>query len=804
MSDGLDKIRERAESALKEVQEIAQPIRDMEQDQWSKTLSVDEAGDLGPVELSGSLSVGAYLTRRAEAPLDLAALAAGKAGEAEATSAWASFVLEGSAKAGFSTSEPITNGSLEVGAEAEGRAALAHHRRFTPAKHGLTALTELAGDLRVPQDVEAARTLAASDVLEVDLGGSIGLHASAGWTYGLVREIETSAFDALDLADPVAIRAGVKASLSFVAKLEGTLRVVVRSGEEPGHVRVQLHKKTGSLVGAGLKLSGGLRIHKPDAFADGLVDKVLRLPDGLVDELRTLRSEVNGLEERLSSLQADVKKQIADAAGKASSQLGLDDLAELIDKSETLPAALRGHLEPFVEPIQSLLGKIESLQDELTSFVDDAFTEAKKPFGRVSSKLGEWIEKYETLRKKVSDVVTEHVKKGIAMDFAAGINRTRASEALLELDFDLNLGDDSQAVAAYRSALSGSFVQALVLADAKGIHGVELESGTLKTLFATTRFANLKLDLFGFEIARDMSSKQELIVKEDVVTGTLTVVGQAGAKLWSKKGKQIRDLSFVFDLVSGAEKRGGRIYLTDPEVGYRATLSRGSELTDEPAAKAIPLHVAGARELSLLGPEAADRLETDLLAATGAYRYRLELTFPPAALGRIFLLDSSLGRKELRATLRRTFRTAVERLEMVVPRGNSPLALSPYLIEASWQQVQSGRPDSVMDFRAPSLPGVGVLQKGAQRLIGVYLLEGHRFIEGYLEAREALLEGKPARKIGKALRTMTVQVSKGTGAVGVKPLDAKYLTLALLAGPEVEVKITFSRGSGKGAVDVTV
>ena len=81
-------------------------------------------------------------------------------------------------------------------------------------------------------------------------------------------------------------------------------------------------------------------------------------------------------------------------------------------------------------------------------------------------------------------------------------------------------------------------------------------------------------------------------------------------------------------------------------------------------------------------------------------------------------------------------------------------------------------------------------------MVWFYISQADQFFDSYRIARKALLEGKPAKKVSSKLRKMASKATAPSGALSTKPLDAKYLTLALLADPALtSASVTFKRGN---------
>jgi HPt (histidine-containing phosphotransfer) domain-containing protein len=788
----------KAKARLAKLKSLDKPIRDLPGASWQKQLDrsaeTDSAlSDLGTVKLSGEITAGAHITKIGRPPLE----AEDFAGDPdESATAWASLVLAGNGGPSFETSQPFTGGSLSAGVSAGAAVELAQHRSFSQAKSAVGALVDVLDGFTVAYDLSRVGKITERDVLVAEISGSVVLRADAAWTYGLVRELEGETIEKLEIKEPVAIQAGATIGLTVQASIEGKLRIVVESSPNamPGRnlVRVELFKHRGSFVGAGLDLSAGLSIENVEPFIDSVLAQLLRVPDDLVAELTEIRQQLESLRVRLESLEPQAKADLGRAAGKAGEAVGLDDLQELAARLESQTPAVQVILGRFKGAIDRVLQRVRDAQDDLEEFVDDVFAQADQSLETVDAVLARWIDGYNQLRKKSADFIKNRALEGIQLELAAGINRSHANDALLDLEFDLDMASDL-----YLEAVRGNFSPALQAARAHGANGVELLGGTLKETTRKERFSNLKLNLFGFNVKRDLKSWSQVEVSEDLQDGSLYLTGKTGASFNSELGKTARALSFIFDLTSAAEHRDGKIFLTDPTAGYRATLARTASIAkNRQIMRTLPLHVNGAVTLGMLDTDSAASLLERLRAANGDYSYDLKISFPPEAVERVFLFERADAKpKQLRPLVWETFRRAVRSLDMVLPARPEDCPLSALMTQGAIEQVRR-QPfaEAIRRFRAPSVLGI-TLASGAERLLWVHIFEAHLFIEAYLDARETLISGEPVAKINRGLRQLARRTRKAIGSVGTRPLDAKYLTLALLAGTALaDVNLTFKRG----------
>jgi hypothetical protein len=798
---GFEDFREKAKEIIAEAQELTSPIAQLAGGEWSQEISLSEStqaelGDLGPVELKGSLNAALHLTKRPQAPEDLSAI---EPDPDETDHAVASAVITAEAGAELNHQQTLAAGAgITLGADAAGRLAVGQHRRYAQTESGLQALRNLLANLRNPYDVASLDALVQGELFGVELSGSGQLTATAGWQAGLVRSFEGTELEKLVPGDLGAVSAGVTAGISVHVGVEGEFRVLVdRSPRDPDQVRVRLYRKRGDFVGAGLSISAKVQLTQAEEFVDSVFSALLELPDDFVAKVRSIQARFDDFQSRLAALSQQVKGQIAAAAGVAENALGLDDLERLRQNLGSLPPALTAPLQPIFDLLDDVQETIGGIEEELTRFVDDAFKTVSDPLETLSAKLFSWLDAYGQARQKAVELVVARAQQGITAELTAGINRTRTSETLLELDFVLNT-----AGLLCIEAMKGNFAPALERARTPGATGVEIVSGTLKEHTKKERFYSLRLNFFGFSTKVDFQRWNQVDVETDARTGVMTVSGEAGASLTAETNRRLNELSFLFDAYGAFEQQGDTIFTT-PETSFRATLTRSAEVRKASLFRdLIPRHLAGARQLRLIGEEREGELAEELLGnPASVYRYDLQLSFPPSSIERMFGLDLAESTKQLRPRVWEWMRQATTILDLPIPHPNGVAPLSATFIEkaidAAQKQPLVEVPDEVLALRFENRR----FQEGASRMIWAYLRNAHFFVEAYLKARQHLQEEAPLEKATKTLSKIAAKAITGPGAIDIVPFDAKYLVFVLAEGlREVEISMTFQRGS----VDVTI
>ncbi len=786
----------KSKKALQALQSLQAPIRTFQKSAWKKKLSWRKSADglltdLGVGRLTGAAEVSAHITKAAVPPLDLEF----SGDPAEKSVAFATILIQGGAVAGFNASEAIQGGEISAGATGGVQIRLAHHRQVSQAQKGVNAVVGLVGDLTFPSDLDRVRSLADTDILQFEFDGNAILRAHGAWQYGMTRELSGKAFDSLQVEAPVTVDAGVTLGVTFLADLRGVLRVVVSrpTETEPSSnlVRVRLHKAKSSFVSAGLDLRAELDIGNPEEFVTASLQKMLRLPDGAVAQIEGVKKELSDLRSDLGKLSAGAKSALAKAAGKAVRAMELSDLQAISQAVGGLSPAHGQEVGALIDKAESLLGSVTGIQERLEQGIADLADIGQ--LDAIDDAIDGWLDAYSKIRRQVSESVTSRVKEGLTAEFSAEINRTQQQDALLDLVFDLNRTQD-----AYLAAVRGNFAPALEKAAAKnGNTGVEIIGGTLKKLARAERSFGLELNLFGFKVTREMTSWKQTKVESDLVAGTTWLVGESGAKLFSTYKGQVRNAMAVFE-IAGAVVDSSHATPVDRLEGRKATITRSASLKHKAIGRMMPLHLGGAEALGRLTEVDRDALEKALLNQPGDYSYDLRIGFSQHALRKAFLADERLTKDELRTRLWSTFKLALRYLDMDV--GQSNTSLSNLVTWDAIEQVERGRPDGFKTFWASAPPGVR-LEAGAHRFVWVYLREGYLFIQAFKSARKALLDGSSVKDVSKELRDMARTIRATAGALSTKPVDAKFLMLALLADPlMVDTSIRFHRGE----VDVTV
>ena len=800
----LDSLREQAQQLVQTAEELTSPIAELTDDQWTRDVDLSaqhqqDIRDLGTVQLTGDLKAAISLTKRSTLPEDLDAIDADAEEDEQAVS---STVLVAEAGAELNHQQTVAAGAgVTLGADAAGRLAVGYHRRHLQSMSALEAFQDHFAHLRHPYSTDALGELTEGELFAVELSGHGQLSASAGWQIGLVRSFEGTDLERLIPGELGEVEAGVTAGVMVTARIEGEMRVLVdASPRDPRQVRVRLHRKHGNFVGAGLNITASVALTQAESFVNAAFARLLQLPDGFVADIEGLLGRLGELQTRLEALSDEARTEIADNAGVAQEALGLDDLERLRGQLEAVPR-LAELLAPIFSGLDDVADFIDEARDDLVELVDETFETVTAPLDRLASSVEEWLDGYRQARQKALEHVIERAKQGITAELSAGINRARTTEALLELDFVLET-----AGLLCLEAMKGNFAPALERAQAPGATGVEIVTGLLKSSTKTDRFYSLRLNFFGFTASVDFRRWNEVTVEEDVAAGTLSISGRSGAQITAETNRRVNELSFIFDVYGGFERRGDEI-LTTVDTNYKAALSRSATFRD--TARIRPLmrwHVEGARRLGLIGQERSDEL-IDALHGNSArsYDYTMRLAFPPSSFGRMFSLDLPVSDGTLRIRLWRLMREAVAALDIPIAHVHGPVPLSETILESTIEAVQlnpiigpGGRlPAAFRGLRFENR----LFQEGAQRQIFFYQRNAHFFIEAYLRARRHLLEGDRLQDVTKTLAGITADSVRGVGAIDLKPFDAKYLVFALAEGMrEVEISMSFHRGS----VDVTI
>ena len=796
---GVEGFKERARALVQEVQVLTAPMSELADGQWSEEvgLSADEQrdlGDLGTVQLNGEIKAALTLTRRHAAPEHLDTIAA-EPEETENAIASATFIAEAGAQ--LNHQQPIAAGAgITLGAEAAGRLAVGQHRRYALSDSGLSTLRDLLSHVRNPYSVDSLGELAEGELFGIELSGHGQLSAAVGWQAGIVRSFEGTKLEELAGGDLGGFTADLTAAFTVQAKIEGEMRALVdRSPRDPNQVRVRLLRKHGNFIGAGLKLTAAVKWTQDSAFVDTVFDRLLRLPDGLVGRLERIEQRLAEAQEHLNGLADEARAAIANAAGTVTDTLGLDDLVRIRSEIEELPNEIGEVLAPILGVADEIQETIDESREELIEFVDDLFAQAAVPFEQLASKLETWLDAYRQARQRAVELVKQRAEQGVTAELTAGINRTRTSEVLLELDFVLQ-----ETGLLCIEAMKGNFTPALERAQTPGATGVEIIAGSLKRTTKKTRYYNLRLNLFGFNVKVDFQRWSQVEVETDAKTGAISIFGKAGASLSAETNRRRNSVNFLFDVYGSFEQQGNAI-LTSPSTDFKATLVRGAEF--EQASRIRPLirrHLQGARRLGLLDiHREAELLEVLFKNTSSKYSYELQLGFPPSSFERMFCLDRSEPTKQLRNQIWDWMRQATEALDIPLDL-NKPEAMLSDMYVGSVIDFVRQQPILLPGNQVPApiqavRPGGEILASGAYQRAWAYLRNAHFFVEGYLRTREYLQAQRPLKDVSKRLSKIAAKAITGAGALNLQPFDAKYLTFVLAEGlRETEISMTLQRG----------
>ena len=808
---GFEDFVDRTMGLVGDLEPLKDALGDLPDGRWSVDLdlSADESrvvGDLGQVRLEGAVDAAIHLTRRAAAPESLGSFVADP-GESEHAFASATFAAEKGAR--LDQRRQISAGAgIAAGAESATSLGFGQHRCHPLTARGVDAVGDLLRNLRNPFELDTLRELAEGEVFGIEWTGRGSLTASASWQAGIARSFEGTDLESLAVGQLGGFSAGVTAGVTVRASIDGELRVLVhRSPRDARLVRVRLQRKRGDFIGAGLSLSASAEIPQADAFVDSVFSQVLELPDGLVGRLESIEAGLDEIQSRLDglegSVEAEISELVAEAGAKVVGETGLD--LGTLNRLRSIPGLsdeIQDRLAPLVTRLDEVESAIDAARGELAEFVDSIFTEIEEPLETLAARIRRWLDSYREARSRAREFIASRVQEGVSAELTAGLNRTRTSEALLELDFAI---EDTGLLCI--EAMKGNFTPALERARAPGATGVEIVGGTLREVTRrTSSYYNLRLNLLGFRLRVDFQRFDEVEFETDARTGMLTIAGRGGARLTSETRRRFQELSFLFDAYGAFEQRGD-VVLTSPETDFRAHLLRTATY---PGQKRVhPLirkHLGGARRLGLLDAERATDLAGVLLDdASATYGYELRLSFPPDAIRRMFSLDLAESDTRLRIRLWRWIREGCAILDIPIahPRGDVPL--SETLVDSAIEAVRLG---------GPFLPGGRVpdairalevddrhFAEGASRQIWFYLRDAHDFVESYLAARRMLRQQVPLRNATRTLSQIAARAIRGVGALDLQPFDAKYLVFALAEGlREVEISMTFRRGN----IDVTL
>lgn len=793
---GVSEFEAQAKKALELVGKLRQSIAELEpaDGHFKKVLTKsgetkENLSSIGSLGLSGSIGAALHLTQRLDPPLDLDEIE-GDPGETGV--AYASGLVFGKASANFDTKVENVGWNAGVSAKAGGGIQLAVHERHSQADSALAALLDLLpGMTSNPFTLNRLRSIGEGETLQYEMKGTAALSATAGWSYGTVRELSGNSVEKLGVGDLGAVKAEAKAGMTLTAGLSGELRVLVTRAEKPNWRRVKLYKKRGHFVGAGLDLKASLSLTQEEKFVDGVLGRALALPDRLVEDVSDLNTRVTQLHSELAGLGEQAKGAIEQALDSTLEKAGLDQLERLTGKLSSQNPLVQQALSPLAGTIEALAGSLAAAQPDLGKFVDDKLAALSQPLEEVNTELSRWLDGYEKLRAKVRDHMVTRAEQGVQAELSVGVNRSRTKEALIELDFDL---DNRGAAGDCLAAMKGNFTPGLLRANGQGAHGVELVSGALKNTLKRSRSFSLKLNLLGLKLGKTVKSWDELTVETDLGDDSVYLVGQSATELHMNVGQRIQELSFVFDFYGGAQRRDDdKLYLA-PDAGFTATIHRRSEYAKVNRIRALlPKHVRAARQLKAMDPAAAEVLEKQLLDQKGSYQFTLDFSFPPKAMRAAFLLDQpKLKNRDAERILWEKYLEALDMFDQTIQVGRKHYLLSALVTEKGVAQVRS-MPDAFRKFPTPVVDG-SRLPEGPARAVWFYIRSGYDFIRGYAKARRALLSDRPAKKVNKALRNMSRSAASAPGSFADR-VDAKFLSLALVEGPDLAtVTITLARG----------
>lgn len=796
----LDRFAAAAQDVLAELDEPGRPLAQLADDGWSQEVAVsgstaDDLRALGSVELRGAISAALRLGRGSQPPDDLQSF---QVTPDDSGQALASVVIaaEGGASLRGETDLPSGIGA-GFGAEAAAFLAFAQHRRASTDTTQLAALEGLVGGLRNPYSLDTLAGLGEDDLFQVQIRGSADFTATAEWSTALVRALDGSDLEELIPGPLGGVKAGVKLAATVEVGVEGDFRLLVSRSPEPGKdVRLKLHRRTGSFVGAGLKLSAEARLSEPDKLVDSLLARVLEVPDGWVGELQALRGRLAEIEQRIRQLGDEAAERLLGAANRAGEELGADDLLALRERGEELPQPVREALAPLDQQLAAVEEALQRWRSELTRLVDETVATAQRPLAGLGEKVDRWLQAYAELRERLQSTLLEHARRGISVEMEAAINRSRTSEALLELDFEI----PSTGLLCLE-AMKGNFKPALERARTPGATGVEIVSGTLKETIKKERTLALRLDFFGFTFSSDFQRGDEVAFEEDAMTGTVSVFGTASGKLVQASRRRRNEIEFAFDVYGAAERRGDAVFAT-AETGFKARLHRVGEATGRAQIDfLVAAHTAATHTLGLVDAARARQI-ADALSASDAtpYRWQVDLAFPASAVPRMLELDFAGDAKQLERRLWEDMTWAVRQLDVPIPIANRAAPLSAFFTPSAVALVKR-RGRSLVPRRDPVPAELRSIRSGGQAFLEgaywaawTYLLDAADFIAAYLRARADLLAGVELRQVSKRLAKLSAETSRGPGMFGT-PFDAKYLVFARAEGfREAELSLTLGRG----------
>ena len=324
---------------------------------WEKHVTESVSGSdgltgIGAFNFQGAVTVSVHLTKSASPPIDV-----GAADTAERDSVWATLEIAGQAGSGLSGSLPVQAGaSVVYGIHAGATVRLAHHRRFPQhGSTGLTILKSLAGTLKNPFDVSAARALGPDEVLQFDYQGSLALQASAGWDRGWARTIRGNSLENVAVQDLPGVVLDVKAGLTVSASLDGELRLLVAASQRrPGQTWVTVHKQSSSAVGAGFSLSAAVAVTQIDTGVAGFIRDTLE-PTPEQEQSQTYQTLLKSATSAVCGwVEEGLTAELTAAVNRASTNEALVDFdIDLGRCSETYLQVLRGNLDDALRRARS-------------------------------------------------------------------------------------------------------------------------------------------------------------------------------------------------------------------------------------------------------------------------------------------------------------------------------------------------------------------------------------------------------------------------------------------------------------------
>jgi hypothetical protein len=771
--------------------ELARPVREVvgARGHWERTAegAFDRraATRLGPLRLGGAVVAEVHLMRTGEPPLD------GFDAAESADTAFASLVLSGTADEALAGRVPLgrPGASLDVGFDAGASVTIAHHRRCRIDESARVALADLLRHLADPWDLGRVANLSEGEALVLESTGSVALRADAGWALARVRRLELLgvASAPFRLEAPLAVEAGVTVGARVAATLSGRVRLVVTRGGRAGRVRVRLLRRREDLVGLGLTLAARVDLENAEAFAEAVVGRVFTVPDGLAAEVAALLARLDAVACEVDALGARAQAAVARALGGEGTAVTLDEIAAGIDGLRSL-AARSPAVRRLLDRVDRVVAALGDARGRLERFVDDGFAALTLPLSEARRRLADWLARVDALRGEVH----AHLERVVTREIAAGVNRGASHEALL--DVEVRLADRADA---YLALLAGNWLPALEAVRAGGANGVEISRCALVDVVRKDRHLELRLDLVGRELCRSLAAWTELRVERDRPDAALAVVsGNAGATLAQRLGG-FEEASVVFDLAAVAAAGEG---LTRLDVAARITRSL-TETRLRVIPKLIRAHLAAARNLGRLDEARAAAVGAALLAERGAYTYAFDLALPPAAAPHVLLLDVEAGERELRRRAWAAFLAAAKLAEQALPGGGRRVRLLSECVTPAMTELVVTRPGEVLDVVVGRRAQFTRLPRVTEAAAWLHLLQAHAFIGALLAARAAVRARRDVQSIADELARLAARTRDQVGVVAGTTVEAKYVMLACLAGPERRaLALTFTRGT----VSVTV